>query len=836
MRPLAFSMILLVSAWHVAHADTLADLNQPSSTIPGCSNDWTGVAIQNTCEAKAAVVKWQAQQNNIEMAETIVVSASDNPNAANKAQVIAALNSLATMADQITSTYHPAPPETDFYAGFLASTRFQFQQMKLPIPASLGDAFRYFVTILNNPIVLNADRNTAYDRASVVATGFNVATANTMGQIPGDVDQAVFRAHQAAIAAAKAAEYPGSVKYNPEAAEASIQSAAGPDYPDIAAGQVAILNASLASHPGQGGYVAQTSRGLSIIPANLIGMLVLCLFFAGLTFPHRKAISGTRSAVEGSLLFVGAAVGSWLPVAILGAFGVLTGLLAWVIWLALFGVLGVGGKRFLPERLREGWGAAFNAFGGGINRASSGTHGTAKWGTAKDAAAAHHVLPRAPEDGFALGWMRDAPRNVDARFRQGGHILTCAPSGAGKGIGGVIPNLLDYPGSAFVLDFKGENFAVTAAARAAVGHEVFVVDPFGVTGTRGHSMNWLDALDPKDPDVVGLAASLAEMLVVSSGNESDPHWDASAKELLRGMLIYVAGLPERERSMSCLRRIITGPEEDLKDVLAEMIAEPDQGQRIPARAANAFLNKPEKERGSVLSTLVRHTAWLDDPRLDAAFSHSDFSFMDLKRRKMTVYLVLPPDRLRACLGFVRGFISLALDATARVQGQPKHRVAFFLDEFGQLGHIASLADNITLIRGYGVQMWLFVQDLSQLKAVYPRWQSFLANTTQQYFGTADYDTAKYISDALGKYTIRYQTSSQNSKAGFALGGGSTGTGEHFQGRSLLTPDEVMRLGPMRPIVMISGEAPYLLDRINYLQDAAYVGRFDENPQHVLVAV
>ena len=40
-----------------------------------------------------------------------------------------------------------------------------------------------------------------------------------------------------------------------------------------------------------------------------------------------------------------------------------------------------------------------------------------------------------------------------------------------------------------------------------------------------------------------------------------------------------------------------------------------------------------------------------------------------------------------------------------------------------------LADSITLMRGYGAQLWLFVQDLSQLKAVYPRWQSFLANTS-----------------------------------------------------------------------------------------------------------
>src|ERR1019366_6327659 len=135
-----------------------------------------------------------------------------------------------------------------------------------------------------------------------------------------------------------------------------------------------------------------------------------------------------------------------------------------------------------------------------------------------------------------------------------------------------------------------------------------------------------------------------------------------------------------------------------------------------------------------------HTAWLDDPRLCSALGRSDFSFGDLKRRKMTVYLAIPPDRLRVCFGFVRGFIGLALDGVIDSPARPAHRIGFFLDEFGQLGRMDRLADSITLLRGYGAQLWVFVQDLSQLKAVYPRWQSFLASTSQQFFGTADYDT------------------------------------------------------------------------------------------------
>jgi hypothetical protein len=45
----------------------------------------------------------------------------------------------------------------------------------------------------------------------------------------------------------------------------------------------------------------------------------------------------------------------------------------------------------------------------------------------------------------------------------------------------------------------------------------------------------------------------------------------------------------------------------------------------------------------------------------------------------------------------------------------------------------------------------------------------------------------------------------------------------------------MRLGPARPIVMIAGEPPWLLDRINYLTDPAYTGRFDPNPMHLPAA-
>jgi type IV secretion system protein VirD4 len=151
----------------------------------------------------------------------------------------------------------------------------------------------------------------------------------------------------------------------------------------------------------------------------------------------------------------------------------------------------------------------------------------------------------------------------------------------------------------------------------------------------------------------------------------------------------------------------------------------------------------------------------------------------------------------------------------------------------------AIEDAVSLMRGYGLSFWVFLQDLSQLKAVYPRWQTFLANSAKTFYGIDDFDTAKYVSDSLGQATIEYatQNAGENRGSGFSGGGGSVnsgtsaGTSQQFTGRHILTPDEVMRLGPEQPLVLVKGEYPYRLVRLNYLQDLEYENLAEPNPYH-----
>lgn len=520
-------------------------------------------------------------------------------------------------------------------------------------------------------------------------------------------------------------------------------------------------------------------------------------------------------------------------------------------WLAgRVGVNSPTGKRLMTiggtlENLRHGLGGHAPVAPGddvvGKMAAAQATHGSARWGTADEMREGGHLAAPGKAVGFALARVPDAPAGVDQRFRFTGHVVTVAPTGSGKGIGAVIPNLLDYPGSALVLDVKGENAAVTARARRNMGHKVFVVDPFGVNkGGEAHAFNLLDRLDPSDPECVSESAILADCLVIPDEKGGGKHFDESAKTLLQGLMLHVVALEDpARRNLGEVRRLLTAAEDVFLATLAEMAADESAAFSIPARAANTIMGMADRERGSVLSTAKVNTAFLDDPRIAAVVSRSDFDLANIKAELMTVYLVLPANKIGPNARFVRAFIGSVIAAITSSTTQPAHRVAFLLDEFGQLGYMKQIEDAVSLLRGYGLAFWVFIQDLSQLKGVYPKWQTFLANSAKTFYGTDDYDTAKYVSDSLGKATIEYETENSGRNSGTGLSGGgssmnrgkSTGTSQQLAGRELLTPDEVMRLGPERPIILVKGEYPYQLTRLNYLVDAEYVGKADPNPYH-----
>ncbi|RYE97618.1 MAG: type IV secretory system conjugative DNA transfer family protein, partial [Oxalobacteraceae bacterium] len=78
------------------------------------------------------------------------------------------------------------------------------------------------------------------------------------------------------------------------------------------------------------------------------------------------------------------------------------------------------------------------------------------------------------------------------------HVLLEAPTGAGKGVGIVIPNLLNWAGSVVCLDMKQENFNKTAGFRAKHGQAVHLFDPVNREGLTScyNPIGYIDRADP----------------------------------------------------------------------------------------------------------------------------------------------------------------------------------------------------------------------------------------------------------------------------------------------------------------------------------------------------
>jgi type IV secretion system protein VirD4 len=458
----------------------------------------------------------------------------------------------------------------------------------------------------------------------------------------------------------------------------------------------------------------------------------------------------------------------------------------------------------------------------------SDSHGSAHWG-------AGEVLRR--DQGLLLG--RDGPQLL--RFAGEGHVLTVAPTRAGKGVSAVIPSLLDYRGAVLVTDPKGENYAVTARWRqAALGHTVHAFDPFDVAGGKA-TYNPLDLIDAASAEAVDDARLLADMLVLPGAREGEQaFWNEEARGVLTGLILHVAAnAPAEMRTLTHVRELLTAPPEPFADLLKEMQAS-QAVDGLVARAAARLLQKAPKERSGVISTAQSHTHFLDSPRMAEVLKRSTVDFSQLKRQPVSVYLLLPTDRIDAYARWLRLLIACALRATARTAGQPKERVLFLLDEFAHLGRMHPVQRDIGLAGGFGVTFWLIVQDLSQLKSTYAEtWPTFLANVdVLQAFGINDWDTAEYVSKMTGESTIYVESKHQSrgtSRGPHAQRQLGSGRAWSEQGRRLLLPDEVRRLPRESALVFVKGGAPLCVERVNYLRDPEFAGRADPNPLYQVLA-
>lgn len=330
-----------------------------------------------------------------------------------------------------------------------------------------------------------------------------------------------------------------------------------------------------------------------------------------------------------------------------------------------------------------------------------------------------------------------------------------------------------------------------------------------------------------------------------TGQEKDPHCDESARNFIEGVILHVATdsryggrrnlLTVRDLLRTALKKEPAGlageDEEPLHLLEKEMlqsaaqfsknVATEDLGGALEG-AARDFYEKGDTERAGVLSTVRRHTKFLDYTAMRRVLAGHDFDLADLKRDRagVSVYLCLPASRMGVCNRWLRIFINQLLDAMEREKTAPAAPVLVCLDEFPVLGHMRHLEDAAGQIASFGVKLWTVLQDWGQGKTLYEeRWETFAGNAgILQFFGNNDLETPEYVSRRLGK--TRIEVARQGEVGTEQAQSGLSGRSASMELHDLLTPDEggrhFLRSDRLkRQFVIGAGFDPMILQRVEY---------------------
>ena len=444
-----------------------------------------------------------------------------------------------------------------------------------------------------------------------------------------------------------------------------------------------------------------------------------------------------------------------------------------------------------------------------------------------------------------LGLLRDDPTAIivgklgGSFLRLGGtrHALLAAPTRSGKGVGAVIPNLLNYQGSMVVLDIKQEAFDITSKWRSKLG-PAYLFNPFA-EDLHTHRWNPFAYVRTDAVHRTSDLQAIADCLYKDPPNQ-DPFWTNMARSTFAaaaGLLFDCwadgvskgFGKEDGYPTLGAIYRLLSGDGKDLKVYLKSLLGL----SHVSHDTRTAFANitaLAEQTFTSVIASAQAPLLIMANPILDMATSGNDFWLPDLRRRVQSIYVGISPSKLTEAAGLLNLFfnqaIKLNVDATPDKDPSLRHQCLFLLDEFTALGRMDVMVDGVAYFAGYNVRVFCVIQSLSQLDAVYgaEKARSMVTNLACQVIYTPrEQRDANEYSEMLG-YTTERRRQRTRSKGGFGQGS-SVSYAEVEEKRALMLPQELKALDPRKEIVFIEGTPhPILCNKIRYYEDGYFKPR------------
>jgi type IV secretion system protein VirD4 len=406
-------------------------------------------------------------------------------------------------------------------------------------------------------------------------------------------------------------------------------------------------------------------------------------------------------------------------------------------------------------------------------------------------------------------------------------VLVIGPTRSGKTAGLVIPNLLDWDGPAIATSTKSELVDLTAGRRQSIG-PVHVYDPTGEIGDGFRTVTWSPIAGCKDLDRAWMVASWLCASLQQGGGRGDNDWShwAESGKLLIAPLLYVAAITGR--TIVDVRTWIHGFDIATPiSLLEEMLLDPSVlADADPIRALSMLASvdqRPERERGTVFSTVMRIFNVFTERAVAESALSSRFDADDFLRCRGTLYLCTPrqtPERVASLfVGILMTVVTSAYARSERNAGCPKTgSLGLFLDELANVVPIEDLPALASQGAGRGVMLMSIVQDLSQLRARYgvDRANTILNNHGCKVIlpGISDPETADVLGKLVGRtaYTDRQLTLGAD---------GRVSRSYSIRHDAMATPDALRQLTAGSAIVIHRDSPPALVSLPYWFRRARY---------------
>ena len=457
---------------------------------------------------------------------------------------------------------------------------------------------------------------------------------------------------------------------------------------------------------------------------------------------------------------------------------------------------------------------------------SQSIHGEARFATASDVA--QKDMFKSSETAIVVGKMNGKL----VQFSGQQFVILAAPTRSGKGVGIVIPNLLTYQGSMVVLDIKQENFDLTSGWRASQGQKVFLFNPFAEDG-RTHRWNPLTYVSSDKNFRVSDLMSIAAMLY-PDGSADQKFWVSQSRNAFLAFTLYQLeqrdyqtskGLAEHlcvPCTLGAIYRLSSGNGSDLKGYLQGLA----QADFLSSDAKTAFANllsQSEDTFSSIMGSFKEPlNSWIN-PIVDAATSGDDFMLTDLRKKKMTVYVGILPNKLAESRLILNLLFSQIINMNTKElpQSNPdlKYQCLLLMDEFTSIGKVDIIASAVSYMAGYNIRLLPIIQSISQLDATYGREsaRTLMTNHALQIVYTPrEQQDANDYSEMLGYTTVKKRNVTR---------GRETSYSEHEERRALMLPQELKAMDAKKEIFLCEGiPNPVMCDKIRYYEDKYFKQR------------